>query len=130
MKKHLILKIIVAGLFLLPLVPFQGCKKQPKCGCGKDVIHSLNDIPVTMYQITSGSIMFTTMLSPGSMYYFCNPSQWYDSLQKLNTSSSLLLSGKAYYDCTYLMQTSNSSYYSYPVFQVDVTGIKEDNYGK
>jgi hypothetical protein len=48
----------------------------------------------------------------------------------MNTKNYLLLSGKAFYDCTYMMQSSNSSYYSYPVFQVEVTGIKEDNYGK
>jgi hypothetical protein len=53
-----------------------------------------------------------------------------DSLKKLNTTDLLLLSGKVYYECNYLMNSGNSGYQMPPVYQVDVTSIRPDNYGK
>lgn len=129
MKRKIAVKIIIAGLFLLPLVTFQGCKKQYKCGCGKDIVFSFNNTEVVLYSQSASNIMFYTALTSNSTYYFCNPGQWIDSLNKMNTKQYLLLTGNAFYECNYLMQASNYSYLP-PVYQVEVTGLKEDNYGK
>ena len=112
-------------------VSFQGCKKQAKCGCGKDVIHTLTDAQVTIQAADTSfnSIVFRPVYSNGSTYYFCNPGHWKDSLKKMNLQQYVLISGKAYYDCNYLMQSANYPYLP-PVYQVEVTGLREDNYGK
>jgi hypothetical protein len=72
-------------------------------------------------------------MSTGSSYYFCNPGKWIDSL-KLYTNNTqgavLLVTGKCYYECNYLMNSGNMGYYTPPVYQVDVTNIKKDNYSK
>ena len=130
MKSKLLGRIFIMALFILPLITYEGCKKQAKCGCGKDIIYNLTDLQVMVqYDTTSKSVVFYPVYSSGSTYYFCNPSQWMDSLKKLNTTEYLLLTGKAYYDCNYMMQAANYSYLP-PVYQVDVTGLREDNYGK
>jgi hypothetical protein len=48
----------------------------------------------------------------------------------MSSSNYLLISGKAYYECTYLLNSGN--YYGQipPVYQVEVTSVEEDNYGK
>jgi hypothetical protein len=136
-EEQIIMKSKVAGrflitlLFILPLIiTYGGCKKQAKCGCGKDIIINLNEVKVTVQYDSAGrSAIFYPVYSTGSTYYFCNPGEWIDSLEKMNTNDYLLLTGKAYYDCNYMMQAANYSYLP-PVYQVDVTGLREDNYGK
>jgi hypothetical protein len=130
MKSRLAGKILIVMLFIAPLFAYQGCKKQAKCGCGKDIIYNLNELQVMVqYDSTSHTAVFYPVYTTGSTYYFCNPGQWMDSLKKMNTSQYLLLSGKAYYDCNYLMQAANYSYLP-PVYQVEVSHLREDNYGK
>jgi hypothetical protein len=132
MKIKILRRIVVFLIILTPAVFYQGCKKQPKCGCGKDVIFDLTDAQVIVqYNETSRLAVFYPVINvSGSTYYFCNPGAWIDSLKKLNTNDYLLLSGKAYYECNYLMNSGNSYYQLPPVYQVDVTSIMEDNYGK
>jgi hypothetical protein len=130
MKSRLAGRLFIIVLFILPLLTYEGCKKQPKCGCGKDIIINLDEVQVIVqFDTASHTAIFTPVYTTGSTYYFCNPGQWMDSLKKLNTNEYLLLSGKAYYDCNYLMQAANYSYLP-PVYQVEVSGLKEDNYGK
>lgn len=131
MNIKILRKFIVIVIILAPIVAYQGCKKQPKCGCGKDVIFELTDRQVIVqYSETTKIAAFYPVPNTGATYYFCNPGAWIDSLKKLNTSDYLLLSGKAYYECNYLMNSGNSYYQMPPVYQVDVTSIMEDNYGK
>lgn len=131
MKINLFIKSFLILLFLIPILTDQGCKKQPKCGCGKDAIGTLNDNPVYVtYDTASRSALFYPIVSTGATYYFCNPGRWIDTLKTMDIKQSLLLSGKVYYECTYLMNSGNYGYYIPPVYQVDVTSIKEDNYGK
>jgi hypothetical protein len=130
MKKRLAGKILIMMLFILPLFTYEGCKKQIKCGCGKDVVYNLKEMQVMVqYNESSNTAVFYPVYTTGSTYYFCNPGQWMDSLKKMNTAEYLLLTGKAFYECNYLMQAANYSYLP-PVYQVDVTGLREDNYGK
>ena len=130
MKKRTLLRLLFAGLLLAAFFTYGGCKKQAKCGCGRDVIQTLTDLEITVqYNESSNSIIFYPVYSNGATYYFCNPAQWIDSIKKMNTQSYLLLTGKAYYDCNYMMQVSNYPYIP-PVYQVEVSSVREDNYGK
>jgi len=130
MKNIISVKAIAGAIIFILLVSFGGCKKQAKCGCGKDTVITLTDAQVMVtYNAQMNTAIFYTIYSANSTYYFCNPSQWMDSLQKLNTKEYLLLSGKCYYECNYLMQAANYPYLS-PVYQVEVTSLKEDSYGK
>jgi hypothetical protein len=131
MKLNIFIKTFIILIFLIPLFMDQGCKKQPKCGCGKDAIGTLTDHPVYVsYDTVAKSAVFYPVISSGGTYYFCNPGKWIDTLKTMDTKQSLLLSGKIYYECQYLMNSGNYGYYIPPVYQVDVTSIKEDNYGK
>lgn len=124
-------KTILLIIILLPLVFNIECKKQPKCGCGNDVIFTLNDAQVyVQYNESSNTVLFYPSVATGATYYFCNPSQWMDSLKKLNTREYLLISGDVFYECNYLYQSSNYYYQIPPVYQVEVTSVREDNYGK
>jgi YHS domain-containing protein len=131
MKFNIFNKLVIILIILVPLFTYQGCKKQPKCGCGKDVIFTLDSTQVLVqYDEKSKSAMFYPLASTGATYYFCNPGKWIDSLKKMDTQQYVLLSGKAYYECNYLYNSSNYYYQIPPVYQVDVTLIMEDNYGK
>jgi hypothetical protein len=131
MKSINLRKLAIVIIFLAPLIFDQGCKKQKKCGCGKDVIFELIDGQVNVFYLeASRTAYFYSTASSGSTYYFCNPGQWIDTLKKYPQGQLFLLSGKAYYECTYLMNSGNYGYYIPPTYQVDVTNIKEDRYGK
>jgi hypothetical protein len=131
MRSVILKKISVFLIIMMPLFAYQGCKKQPKCGCGKDVIFELvNSQALIQYNEETNTAIFYPLLSAGSTYYFCNPGKWMDTLKKLNTEQYLLISGKVYYECNYLYNSSNYYYQIPPVYQVDVTSIIEDNYGR
>lgn len=131
MKSFRLRKILIVLIILAPLISDLGCKKQPKCGCGKDVVFEITDGQATVYYIESSkSAYFYSVMSTGSTYYFCNPGQWIDSLKQYPQGKVLLVTGKCYYECNYLMNSGNYGYYMPPVYQVQVTAIKEDNYSK
>ena len=131
MKPVIIRKSIIVLIILAPLIADLGCRKQPKCGCGKDEVFEITDGSATVYYILdSKSAYFYSIESSGSTYYFCNPGKWIDSLKVYPQGKNLLISGKVYYECTYLMNSGNLGYYTPPVYQVDVTSVKEDNYSK
>lgn len=134
MKSFIFRKSIIVFIIVAPLLFDFGCKKQAKCGCGKDVIFTLDNKSANIYySAQTRSASFTVSTAYGSTYYICSPGRWVDSLVLKNYTSgqNLLVSGKAYYDCTYLMNSSNYAYGQIPpVYQVEVTSIKEDNYGK
>ena len=124
-------RLLFVVVILSPFVFQQSCKKQAKCGCGKDVIFTLEDAQVIVqYNEATKSAMFYPVVNTGATYYFCNPGDWIDSLKNLNTQEYLLISGDVFYECNYLYQNSNYYYQLPPVYQVEVSGLREDNYGK
>lgn len=131
MMSNRIGRLLISFIILVPLFFDLGCKKQPKCGCGKDLIFEITDGQANVYYAESSkSAYFYSASSSGSTYYFCNPGQWIDSLKKYPQGKILLISGKAYYDCTYLMNSGNYGYYIPPTYQVEVSNIREDKYSK
>jgi hypothetical protein len=134
MKSFILRKSIIVLIILAPLIADMGCKKQPKCGCGKDVVFEITDGSASVYYIESSrSAYFFSSESAGSTYYFCNPGEWIDTIKVYTQNKqgqTLLITGKAYYECNYLMNSSNYGGYIPPTYQVEVTAIKEDNYHK
>jgi hypothetical protein len=134
---YIIRKIIVILIILVPVISWSGCKKQVKCGCDGDILRSLDnelmDRSTIHYSADGASAYFT--VSNGyyyDTYYFCNPGEMYDAFMDLEGEDQLILSGNLYWECTYLMNSSNSSYYSYyyKVYNIDVTELKSYLYGK
>lgn len=134
MKSYRLRKILVILIILTPLFSDLGCKKQPKCGCGKDVVFEITDGQAQVYYSESSkSASFISIMSTGSSYYFCNPGKWIDSLKVYTNNTQgavLLVTGKCYYECNYLMNSGSYGYPIPPVYQVDVTNVKKDNYSK
>ena len=131
MKSNILKKITIISVIVIIALLYYGCKKQPKCGCGKDMIYELTDAQVLVQYIeASSTVVFYPSTGTGSTYYFCNPTDWIDSIKKLNTQDYLLVSGKVYYECNYLMSSGNSYYQMPPVYQIEVSSVREDNYGK
>jgi hypothetical protein len=134
MKSFISGKFLIVFIILAPIVIDFGCKKQPKCGCGKDVIIPMVDVPsIVYYDVETKYASFQPQIgTPGASYIFCSPGRWIDTLVLKNypSGTSLLLTGNTFYDCTYLMNSGNYGYYVPPVYVVEVTSLKEDNYGK
>ncbi|MFO7574339.1 MAG: hypothetical protein R6W67_04215 [Bacteroidales bacterium] len=133
MVKIIIRKLLVIAVILMPVAGYSGCKKQPRCGCGKDVILTLTKEPVNMYfSIEDKTVRFTPVMNPYATYHFCNPSDWITYLADFTSPALLLVSGDAFYECNYLYNSSNYMYYqpSYRVYQIEVSAIEEDLYGK
>ena len=52
-------------------------------------------------------------------------------LTDLSGEEQVLISGDVFWDCTYMMNSSNSYYYSYyKVYNIEITGMKSYLYGK
>jgi hypothetical protein len=126
-------KVLVVAIIVIPLFSYSGCKKQPKCGCGKDVLFTLAKEPVYIYfSVEDNTIRFSPITNSSATYYPCNPSEWIQYLADFTSPALLLVSGPAYYECSYLYNSSNYQYSmpSYRVYQIDITAIEEDLYGK
>jgi len=131
MRANIIRKILVALIIIIPVFTDSGCRKQAKCGCGKDVLFSLTEQSAYVYWTTNTSITFMIVGDPYSTYSLCNPSEMYPNLKNAKTGDVLLVSGHVYWDCTYVMQSSNSSYQSlYKVYNCQVTDLRLDLFGK
>lgn len=119
--------LIIAGLLTMP-----GCKKQPKCGCDGDALDTLNLIHVNIkYDAENKSAQFSPLGNPYEIYYFCNPSKWMSALTKFSQGEEILISGPYFYECNYLMNSSNSYYYNlWRIYQIDVTDVRAYEYGK
>jgi hypothetical protein len=134
MKSVIIRRSLIVLIFLTPLFADLGCKKQPKCGCGKDVIFTLIDEPSNVVYTVDPkyAIFYPEIGLGGATYNFCSPGKWIDTLVLKNYASGtkLLVSGKAYYDCQYLMNAGNYGGYMPPAYQVEVTDLQPDNYSK
>jgi hypothetical protein len=136
MNSYIIRKIIVISIILLPVFTFDGCKKQAKCGCGKDVLFSITDEIMDYSSINYGSNGATASFSiyngvSYDYYHFCNPNEMYQTYLDLSKQTQIKLSGDVFWDCTYMMNSSNSYYYSYyKIYNIQVTGMKSSLYGK
>jgi hypothetical protein len=133
MSGNIIRKIIVALIIAAPVFSYTGCRKQAKCGCGKDVLFTLTNASAYIYWGDGATISFQTIADATSTYVFCNPSEMLPKLEEAKSGDVLLVSGPVYWDCNYVYQSSNSSYsYSsyYKVYNVQVTDLTVDLYGK
>ena len=131
MRGNTLRRIIVALIIIAPIFSYTGCKKQAKCGCGKDVLVTLTNRSARIFWNTSASISFQIEGESLSTYTFCNPTEMFPNLANAKSGDILLVSGHVYWDCNYVYQSSNSSYQNpYKVYNVQVTGLILDLYGK
>lgn len=134
MKKYLLRKALIAVIMIVPAVSYQGCKKQPKCGCGKDVLFSLSEEPLEFSSLIYNSEGTNAYFQSGmSTYYFCNPSEIYAKYKKFGAGDQLLITGDVFWECNYLYQASNYSYgYGayYKVYNIQVKDLTAYLYGK
>jgi hypothetical protein len=132
MRINILRKILVIVIIITPVISYSGCKKQAKCGCGKDVLFTLTNAQAYVYFNETGTnISFQTIGDVYSTYYFCNPSEMFPKLADSKSGDILLVSGHAYWDCNYVSQASNSSYQSYyKIYNVQVTDLSSSQYGK
>jgi hypothetical protein len=133
MTGNILRKIFVALIILTPVISYTGCKKQSKCGCGQDVIKTLTNASAYIYFTNGETITAIVVGDPySSTYTLCNPSEMFKNLVDAKSGDILLLSGKVYYNCNYVYQASNSSYYQGMAIGYDIqaTGLYLDLYGK
>ena len=137
MKGKKILKFLGVIIIMLPFVSYLGCKKQPKCGCNGDKLDyysfdsALVNYSQIIYTVDSTSAYFQPDMY--TTYYFCNPVEMYKTYKELEGAGQILLSGEAFWECSFLMNSgSSSSYYYnyYKIFNLRVTGMVSDLYGK
>ncbi len=133
MMGNLARKIFIILLAGIPVLTFTDCKKQDKCGCGKDVLFSFTNSPCTVYYNDTGTIIYLqTSGDPYSTYSFCNPVEMYPKIKGYKSGEELLVSGNVYWDCNYVWQSSNNSYQTslYKQYNIQVTDAYLDMYGK
>ncbi len=137
MKLYIFRKIVVVMIIILPVFSWSGCKKQPKCGCDGDVIRTfrneLMDRSRIIYSQDGSSAYFT--IANGyyyDTYHFCNPGEMFPAYKELAGEDQIILSGDLFWECTYMMNSGNQSYYSYyyKVYNINVTELKSYLYGK
>jgi len=129
---NIIRKILVVIVMVLPLVSYSGCKKQPKCGCGKDILQTLTDEPLDYSSLIYSEGGTNAYFQIGySTYYFCNPGEMFPTYQTLRAGDQLVISGDLFWECNYLYSASNYSYgMYYKVYQIQVTALRAYLYGK
>ena len=132
MRVHILRKILIVFIFFAPVISYSGCKKQAKCGCNGDVLNTLVAVPSTVYFNETGTnIQFIPLDDQYSQYNFCNPSEMFQLLTKYKSGDVLQVSGRAYWDCNYLYQSSNSQYqYGSKIYVVQGTDVSVNLYGK
>ena len=132
MKQNIFRRIFIAAFVIFIAFTSTDCKKQVKCGCGKDVLFTLTNASANVYFNETGTNIYFQLLGDMySTYYFCNPSEMFPNLADAKSGDILQVSGHAYWDCNYVYQSSNSPYKSaYKVYNVQVTELTLDLYGK
>ena len=131
MRGNIIRRILVALIIFAPALSYTGCKKQAKCGCGKDVLSTLAATSCYIYWTDGATITAMVVGDAYSTYVFCNPSEMFPKLADAKQGDILQVSGSVYWDCTYVSQSSNSSYQSlYKTYDIQVTDMSINLYGK
>lgn len=126
-------KIFVLLIVIVPALTVTDCKKQAKCGCEGDILFTLTRTQAKVYFDSDGTnIQFNPLDNPYATYFFCNPAEMFPKLADSKSGDILLVSGHAFWDCNFLYQSSNYSYYSsmYKMYQIVVTDVVSDLYGK
>jgi len=132
MRGNIVRRILVALIIFAPAFSYTGCKKQAKCGCGKDALLTLTEASCIITWTANGATIQATVAGDAySTYIFCNPSEMFPNLTDAKQGDILQLSGSVYWDCNYVYQSSNSSYMSlYKTYDVQVTALTQNLYGK
>ena len=130
MRGNTLRRILVALIIITPIFSYTGCKRQAKCGCGKDVLSTLTNVSAYIYWDTGATISFQEEGDQYSSYTFCNPTEMFPNLANAKSGDILLLSGHVYWDCNYVYQSSNSSYQSMASYEIEATELYIDLYGK
>ena len=131
MTGNTIRRIIVALIIIVPVFSYTGCKKQAKCGCGKDVLESFTSTSCHIYWTDGATITAMVVGNPYYTYIFCNPSEMLPKLVDAKTGDILEVSGHVYWNCNYVYQSSNSAYLSsYKTYDIEVTSLTLNLYGK
>jgi len=132
MRGAIIRRIFVVLIMIAPLISYSGCKKQARCGCGKDVLFTLDTRQARVYyNETKTSITFSLLDDPYSTYNFCNPGEMSSKFDDYASGDILLVSGEVFWECNYLYQSSNYSYQTYyKVYMCQVSDVTVDLYGK
>jgi len=130
--KRLLRKLLVIVVLFVPLFTNTDCKKQKKCGCGKDILFELKRPSYVFFNDENLIITMQTIDDFYSYYTFCNSSEIMPDLKNFKSGDELMVSGNVYWDCNYVMQASSGSYqaYSYRSYVIHVTDIYMDMYGK
>jgi hypothetical protein len=125
-------KLTLVTAVVMLIVSLTCCKKQPKCGCDKDVLFTLSEATIDYSTIYFNQDGTSASFSVGyDRYTFCNPMEVHPEYLKMKTGDQVIISGNVFWDCTYLMNSS-SSYYSmyYKVYNIQVTKMEVNLYGK
>lgn len=129
-------KILASGVLTLlviaAVISDTGCKKQPKCGCDGDRLDSIDQGHAYIsYNAEKNMAQFSPTGDPYSIFNFCNPQEFMGELTQLEQGQEVVVSGEYFYDCTWLMNNSNSGQYSpYKIYQIKVTAVSSYDYGK
>lgn len=131
-SKNIILKVLVIIIILLPAASWSGCRKQARCGCGKDIVSKIDSMLIDHSTITFTSGGGSAFFQIGyNTYYFCNALEMYPKYTSMNNDDQMILSGDLYWECQYLMNSSNNYYYRYyKVYNIQVTLMEPYLYGK
>ena len=132
MRGKIIRRILVILIIIAPVFSYSGCKKQVRCGCGKDTLSTLaKELARVYYNDTKTAISISRLNDPFSTYNFCNPGEMAPKLDDYKSGDVIEVSGDVFWDCNYLYQSSNYSYVNqYKVYLIQVTDITVDPYGK
>jgi hypothetical protein len=124
-------RILVALIIIAPIITYSDCKKQARCGCGKDALSTFAGTSCYIYWTDGATITAMAVGDAYSTYIFCNPSEMFPNLKDAKSGDVLQVSGPVYWDCNYVYQSSNSSYQSiYKTYDIQVTALSLNLYGK
>ena len=124
--KAALITVILSTIFI------GSCKKQAKCGCdGDELGEGFIGVPVYItYNEEDNWAEFSVEASMYSRYYFCNPTSMMPELTKYESGTRVLITCKLFWECNYMMQSSNSYYGSlYKAYMVEVEKIESAIYG-
>ncbi len=91
-RKSFIISIIIAAIFVST-----DCKKQIKCGCGKDVYLTLTNASVYIYFTADKAVITCSVVGDQyTTYNFCNPTEMGPKLVDAKYGDIMLVSGNVY----------------------------------
>jgi hypothetical protein len=132
--KRLLRKTLLIVVLFAPLFTNTDCKKQKKCGCGKDVLNEFSGPGHVFFTDENPTIAMQPVGNYIDTYSFCNPDEVRQKSEFANIKygEEVMVFGHVYWDCNFVMQSSNSYQYGsyYRAYNIYVTDIYMDMYGK